>query len=227
MQGGTKGHVERLSFISRERSRTMSNVSDTKVLLSFGAVQGGSEFAMQLRLDIYKKFGKSSDADPYFCYLDAESLRTYENTIYTYKPDTDMNVMSNPVWKKNYELAMRYSRTMLLLITKQWMTSRWCWLELDMLVTAAENSKKKIAVVYWPDAASLMKEGTWRERQEGGTTRTPKDLYERIQKIGSFVTTTCGAQAPIEGKLPGGSVNTFAYSCTEQECKHILGMIDA
>ena len=138
-----------------------------------------------------------------------------------------MNVMSNPEWKNNYEIAMKCCKTMLLLITKQWLTSKWCWLELDMLITAAENCKKKIAVVYWPDAASLMKEGKWPERQEGGTTRTPKDLYERIGKIGSFVTTTCGAQAPIKGELPGGHVNTFAYSCTEQECKHILSMIDA
>jgi hypothetical protein len=205
----------------------MPNVSDTKVLLSFGAIEGGFEFAMQLRLDIYKKFNRSFDADPYFCYLDAESLRTSRGTVYTYKPDTDMNVMSNPEWKKNYELAMKYCKTMILLVTKQWLSSKWCWLELDMLITAAEHCTKKIVVVYWPDAASLMKKGTWPERQEGGTTRTPKDLYERIEKIGSFIAITCGAQAPIKGELPGGRVNTFAYSCTEQECSLILGMIDA
>ena len=65
----------------------MPSVSDTKVLLSFGAVQGGFEFAMQLRLDIYKKISRSFEADPYFCYVDAESLRTNQVTKYTYKPN--------------------------------------------------------------------------------------------------------------------------------------------
>jgi hypothetical protein len=152
----------------------MPSVSDTKVLLSFGAVEGGFEFALQLRLDIYNKFARNSDGDPFFCYLDAESLRGGQNTVYTYNPNTDMNVMSNPEWKKNYELAMKSCKTMILLVTKQWLTSKWCWLELDMLVTTAETCKKKIVVVYWPDAASLMKEGKWTERQEGGTTRTPE-----------------------------------------------------
>src|SRR5271166_1004410 len=192
----------------------MPSVSDTKILLSFGAVQGGFEFSMQLRLDIYKKFGRSFDGDPYFCYLDAESLRTNKNTVYTYKPNTDMNVMSNTEWAENYKSAMKSCKSMILLITKQWLTSKWCWAELDMLVTMAETSNKKIIVVYWPDAASLMQQGTsWAERQEGGANRTPKDLFDRIEKIGSnkFVTVSSGkvesGQTPIEGARPGGHVN--------------------
>jgi hypothetical protein len=205
----------------------MPSVSDTKVLLSFGAVEGGFEFAMQLRLDIYKKFSQSFDADPYFCYLDAESLRTSQGTTYKYKSDTDMNIMSNDKWKENYKLAMEHCTTMILLITKQWLKSKWCWLELDMLITEAEKSKKKLAVVYWPDALSLMYEGIWEEKQEG-KTRTPRELFERIDKLGTgkFQITICGAQTPILGQVPGGKVNLFQYSCTEQECQHIVGMID-
>ncbi len=106
----------------------------TRVLMSFGAVDGGFEFGMQLRLDIYQKFGKNADADPAFCYLDAESLRVDSTTKYTYDLKSDKIMMENPDWDKYYESAMKYCKTMILLITKQWLTSKWCWKELDMLV---------------------------------------------------------------------------------------------
>ena len=194
----------------------MPSVSDTKVLLSFGSAEGGMEFVMQLRRDIYDKFGKKLDADPYFCYLDAESLRTDRNTTYEYRPIEDINKMDNSEWRANYERAMKYCKTMVLLITKQWLNSKWCWLELNMLVEEAEKSQKKIVVVYWPDARSRMAQGDWGK------------LTARIDKIKSnkFVITVSGAQPPIKGELPSGHVKTFAYSCTEAECKHITSMID-
>lgn len=204
----------------------MPTESNTKVLLSFGAVQGGFEFAMQLRLDIYKKFNERSDANPYFCYLDAESLRTNQNTTYTYKANTDMNVMSNPDWEANYLTAMQSCKTMILLITRQWLRSKWCWKELDMLITEAAKSEKKLVVVYWPDARSLMEQGIWDERQEGGATHTPADLLERIGRIKSDkVEITCGAQTPFLGQVPGGDVNIFKYSCSEGECQNILATV--
>jgi len=200
----------------------MPSVSDTKVLLSFGSAEGGMEFVMQLRRDIYDKFGKKLDADPYFCYLDAESLRTDRNTTYEYRPIEDINKMDNSEWRANYERAMKYCKTMVLLITKQWLNSKWCWLELNMLVEEAEKSQKKIVVVYWPDARALMAQGLPRDDPPA-----PNNLTARIDKIRSdkFVITVSGAQT-IEGKLPSGHVKRFAYSCTEAECKLITSMID-
>ena len=82
----------------------------TRVLLSFGAWTGGFEFAMQLRMDIYRTFGKNPGHDSAFCYLDAESLRNDAKTSYTYQTATDKNMMANPYWDKYYEAATRHCR---------------------------------------------------------------------------------------------------------------------
>jgi TIR domain len=218
--------------------------ANTRVLVSFGARSGGMEFVMQLRYDIYKKFGRSPSADPGFCYLDAESLRSESKTKYKYDTATDTNFMSNPEWDSYYDSAMNYCRTMILLITKQWLESEWCWKELEMLVSKAEKKPDlRVIVVYWPDAQELMQKNSWPDRNKGktnGVSYTPQQFNRRIQKFRNiFALNVSGQQPPIIGQLmatgasglsaltPRGGENTFAYSLSEAESNLILANINA
>jgi len=194
----------------------------TRVLMSFGAPIGGFEFAMQLRHDIYQKFGKKPDTDPAFCYLDAESLRADAKTKYKYDPKSDKYMMSNDEWHAYYESAMKKCGTMILLITKLWLTSKWCWQELDMLVSIAEKKKGnlKTIIVMWPDGATLLKSDKWQERQEGGKARTPKDLLQRLDKLqNSIYVRVSGSPAITDG------TNTYAYSCSDAEAQTIKAAV--
>jgi hypothetical protein len=205
---------------------------NTKVLMSFGAWTGGFEFAMQMRLDIYRKFGKNPDGDPAFCYLDAESLRTDAKTSYTYHAATDKNMMANPYWDKYYESAMRNCRTMILFITKEWLVSKWCWRELDMLIRTAEKRPAlKVIVVMFPDGAAKLKTSTWTERQEGGVARSPQDLAARLDRLtNAFYIRVSGSPAIVGAITKGGATvgsNTFAYSCSEAESNLIIANVNA
>ena len=48
-------------------------------------------------------------------------------------------MMENPDWEELYNAAMASCRTMILLITRQWLTSKYCWMEMDTLVSMAEK----------------------------------------------------------------------------------------
>ena len=200
----------------------------TKVLMSFGAVDGGFEFAMQLRLDIYRKFGKSPDADGSFCYLDAESLRGAPGTGYKYNAVTDKNMMENKDWETLYNAAMASCRTIILLITRQWLTSKYCWMELDTLVGMAERKQPMTTViVLWPDAKGLLEQNSWQQRQDKAT-RSPGDFWKRIKSLkGGHVYAVSGAN-PIIGAV-GAQVepNKYAYSCSASERDIILAKVVA
>jgi hypothetical protein len=210
---------------------------NTKVLLSFGAWTGGFEFAMQLRMDIFRKFGKHPESDPAFCYLDAESLRNDAKTSYTYQAATDKNMMANPYWDKYYEAAMRHCETMILFITKEWLVSKWCWRELDMLVRAAEKRPElNVIIVMFPDGAAKLRTSTWTERQEGGVARSPQQLAARLDRLPNATYIRVAESPAIVGAITRGyqnprsqgstiGSNTFAYACSAAECDAIIANV--
>jgi hypothetical protein len=189
---------------------------------------------MQLRMDIYRKFGKNPGHDSAFCYLDAESLRNDAKTSYTYQTATDKNMMASPYWDKYYEAAMRHCRTMILFITKEWLVSKWWWRELDMLIRAAER-RPELNVMF-PDGAAKLRTSTWTERQEGGVARTPLDLAIRLDRLPNATYIRVAESPAIVGAItrsyqnPGsqGSTigsNTFAYACSAEECGLIIASV--
>ena len=207
--------------------------NDTKVLMSFGARTGGFEFAMQLRHDIYRKFGVDPAARPGFCYLDGESLRGDPRTTYTYDARSDNNMMANPEWDENYQAAMDNCKTMVLLITREWLVSKWCWRELDMLVGVAERrgDELKTIIVSWPDGETLLKSDGWTERQEPGEARTPRDLDDRLNRLDNVFRLRVAGKPAIVGRITQGGrymgTNIFAYSCNQTECDLIIHNVNA
>jgi hypothetical protein len=214
----------------------MPNPGDgAKVLLSFGATSGGFEFAMALRAEIYQKFSKNADADPEFCYLDAESLRGSPDAKYNYDQFHDLAVMSMRDWDTAYRSAMDHCRTMILLVTKQWLISKWCWHELNMLVdTVARRTDVKVIAVFWPDAMDLLRKGSWIDKQPvknkfNVTERTPQQLYDSLTKIGSrlFAIYVSAAKGPGITVIENRGSMGFMYACSQEECGLILAQINA
>lgn len=135
--------------------------STTRVIVSFGARDGGFELTAQLRLDIMDRYGKRkiirapngkflrADADESFCYLDAITLgqapgTTYdklklEKTIGGVKQDVfiDLNKMANPYWDTYYPEAVANSAVMIFQVTTPWLNSEFCLEELGWFMVQA------------------------------------------------------------------------------------------
>ena len=201
----------------------------TRVLISFGAIKGGFEFTMQLRRDIYRKFGVDPDRNPLFCYLDAESLRTDKSTKFRYDAPSDTTFMKNGRWAEHYGTAMSQCSTMIVLLTKEWLTSHWCLEELALLVS--ESKKRpglRCILVTWPDVNEVMKQGTWKTRQFG-TTAGSADVNSQINSLSNCFKLSVAGGAPCVGLISrNGTIvgnNTYNYSCSEAETSLILGRI--
>jgi hypothetical protein len=209
-----------------------------RVLVSFGAADGGIEFAMQLRFDIYKKFGVNPATDPAFCYLDGDTLRVDPKTNYTYNAMTDTNMMDNPNWYNFYHAAMKSCGTMVLLITSGWLKSKWCFQELDMLVSlAAKKQNMRVLVVLWPDATALLQTGSWQDRHGGSQNRV--GFLKRVNELPGrwiyHVSNAGASRAPGPGQVQrtdkktnvttAFGTNNFNFSCTEAERNLILAQI--
>jgi len=134
----------------------MPSVKDTRVLLSFGSAAGGFEFAMELRRNIMGKYGRKFLDDPYFVYVDAESLREDKKTGYTWDEKLGIYKMSNPFWKEFYLGAMDECQYMVYLISKPWLTSNWCWDEFKWYEHV--TTKKSIAPIFvvFKDAQDIL-----------------------------------------------------------------------
>src|SRR5687768_5724406 len=100
------------------------SVDNTRVILSFGGASGGFEFAMELRRNIMQKYNLPFNGNPAFVYLDAESLKVDPGTKYTWDEKLGIFKMSNPFWKAFYQGAMGNSKTMIFLLTGQWLRSQ-------------------------------------------------------------------------------------------------------
>jgi hypothetical protein len=128
--------------------------STTRVIVSFGARDGGFELTAQLRLEIMDRYGKRKvlrdpagkflriDADEAFCYLDAITLANAEGTTYdrlSVDKDIqgakrsmaiDLNKMANPYWDTYYPAAVANAAVMVFQVTEPWLWSAYCLEEL-------------------------------------------------------------------------------------------------
>ena len=131
----------------------------TRVIVSFGARDGGFELTLQLRQDIMDRYGKRKilrdpagnfmgvQADESFCYLDAVTLKNAEGTTYEklkldkklqHNPKRamaiDLNKMANPFWDTYYPAAVANAAVMIFQVTQPWMWSAYCLEELGWFV---------------------------------------------------------------------------------------------
>jgi hypothetical protein len=138
--------------------------STTRVIVSFGARDGGFELTAQLRLDIMDRYGKRKvirapngnflhvESDEAFCYLDAITLGQARGTTYDklqlektiggvkQKVFVDLNKMANPYWDTYYPEAVANSAVMIFQITNPWLTSEYCLEELGwFMIQALKN----------------------------------------------------------------------------------------
>jgi hypothetical protein len=134
----------------------------TRVIVSFGARDGGFELTAQLRLDIMERYGRrrvlrthdgrflSLEADESFCYLDAVSLKQAPGTTYDrlqldktvaglaggakQKVAIDLNKMANPFWDTYYPQAVANAAVMVFQITTPWLESPFCLEEMGWFI---------------------------------------------------------------------------------------------
>jgi hypothetical protein len=140
---------------ARAELRAQRLTQDTRVIVSFGAREGGFELTLQLRLDIMDRYGRRRilrDAagrflrfevsDEAFCYLDAVTLADDPMTRH---PQVELNYgseaapqwrkvdiykMQNPFWDTFYPKAVKNATVMVFQVTKWWMSSEYCLQEL-------------------------------------------------------------------------------------------------
>ena len=96
-------------------------MNDVKVLISFGAAGGGFELAWAIKHDLDEILGNGST------YLDAISLSDDAHTRFTWSEQLGIWKMSNDNWFKHYVDAMNSCKSMLFIITKEWLESYYCW----------------------------------------------------------------------------------------------------
>ena len=198
---------------------------NTKVLISFGSAEGGFEFAMALRQEVYAHFHWEQESEPGYCYVDAESLRRDGKTTYDRNETLDTNFMRNKDWKHHYGSAMKDCSTMIILLTAQWLRSEYCWGELEMLeeIAASRGGGMKVVVVVWPDARALLSGGSFPDRKN--QVRSEGEFMGTRGKIPGGWTTieVSGASGPGRALIERtGGANNYIYACTAAETQRII-----
>ncbi len=146
--------------------------ASTRVIVSFGAREGGFELTLQLRLDIMDRYGKRQihrlpdgkflrvESDESFCYLDAVSLEKAGGTTYTQATEkkivngvekvvpVDVFKMANPFWNKYYPQAMANAAVMIFQITPPWLNSEYCVEEFAWFMIQGVNNLQVGKPVY-------------------------------------------------------------------------------
>lgn len=121
---------------------------ETKVVLSFGARNGGIEFAHFMRARIMEKFGYKEPND---VYLDCVALRQFAppsadvdpmqySTVLEARDNGGVAAM-NGAWDIFYEYAMGMARVMIFVTTDEWADSYWCQKELAEF--GVENGRRR------------------------------------------------------------------------------------
>lgn len=90
-----------------------------KVLMSFGAKDGGYELVSTLREELMELRGWS---DPCSIYLDGPSTKTITSVN---KKQIAIDY-GESYWKALFKAAMRQSKAMVFVVTSQWARSHWC-----------------------------------------------------------------------------------------------------
>jgi hypothetical protein len=93
---------------------------NTKVLMSWGAADGGFQYAMDLREKLMRL---RHWTDPCAVYLDAKSIRGFPGE---YPNPNIQGAVLNTHWKEYYQAAMRNAKVMVFIATPAWLASPWC-----------------------------------------------------------------------------------------------------
>jgi hypothetical protein len=152
----------------------------TRVIVSFGARDGGFELTAQLRLDIMDRYGMRqidkfpdgtvvASGDQSFCYLDAITLEGAKGTKYDplkikkfkgsdVEVAVDLNKMSNPYWDTFYPAAVSKAAVMIFQVTVPWLRSAFCmeelaWFVLQGLKNLKDGKETPCVFMVFPEAA--------------------------------------------------------------------------
>jgi hypothetical protein len=131
----------------------------TKVIISFGARNGGFEFAKMLREAVYGHFNRDirDVSEAGFCYLDAKSLIKEKATTTPWVGSIGLYKMQNPHWKIFYRTSMKNASTMIFLLTDTWLRSGFCWQELGWHSELIQSGVDlKTIFVVFPSARLLL-----------------------------------------------------------------------
>lgn len=126
------------------------DLTRSKVLISFGAIDGGFELAWDLKRRIDEVFGDNA------AYIDAVSLEHDPFTSYNWDQDLAIYKMSNPNWETYFRLTMKHCDTMILLITMPWLQSQWCIQELSWLIDELKTRDINVIPVVFEDALTFI-----------------------------------------------------------------------
>lgn len=92
----------------------------TKVLMSWGSLDGGFDFAVALREQLMRL---RNWTDPCAVYVDARSARGFPGE---YSNPDRPGTFLNSHWKAYYRAAMRNAKVMVFIATPAWLASPWC-----------------------------------------------------------------------------------------------------
>lgn len=106
--------------------------SGSEVIMSFGARDGGFDFAESLRDRIYQEvFQQNKDKDKTRAYLDYYSLQEHPATRYPWNSDTKKGNMQNPFWDIAYKNGLDNAKIMIFNISLEWLRSNYCYEEFE------------------------------------------------------------------------------------------------
>lgn len=128
------------------------DLTKSKVLISFGAMDGGFELAWALKKQIDDMMGEN------YVYIDAISLENDPNTTYNWNENLAIYKMANPNWETYFKLTMENCETMVLMITKPWLNSQWCKQELGWLIDELKIRRINVVIVVFKDAIEYINE---------------------------------------------------------------------
>lgn len=207
----------------------------TKILISFGAISGGFEFALQLRRDLMKHFGARMDhpANSHFVYIDAISLEGDKETHYSWNDQLGIFKMSNGNWEGHYKTAISECEAMIFILTEPWLKSSYCWEELEWYKKALLGNTNKIKPLFilFKDAKKILDENKpfkiEDKRTSSGTiVKHPKDI-NRIFRLENTVEINANSEAPGRVTAANGRYEyKFKYACSSAELVKIIKVLE-
>ena len=144
-------NADKLQKLYAERAEITSGV---KVLLSFGARQGGYKYAISLRRFINRSMGWDDDSTN--VYIDSEALEKHPFT----KPGSGG---LNPIWDNIYWTCINQCKVMVFLVTKPWLDSPNCRQEIEWW--KINKGSVPVICLMFKDAADDFKDGTFWESE--------------------------------------------------------------
>lgn len=117
--------------------------SGAEIIMSFGARDGGFDFAERLREDLYAAlFGHRPEKNRVRAYLDYHSLQEHPATRYPWHAGAKKGFMENPFWDIAYRNGVENAKIMIFNISSEWLRSAYCYEEFEWF---REKKKKDVS----------------------------------------------------------------------------------